>query len=123
MALRILWDKFETALLIETWIRVETGEVSRQKAVAELSKLLRQRAVAQGISIDDVYRNENGISLQLSNVQRLMKHLPDAEKHNTKIFVEMVKMYFSDKNQFDEILQEAKGGSGQMKTKEELFVD
>lgn len=123
MALRILWDKYETALLIEAWLNVEKGILTRQEAVALLSKSLRDRAVKNGTEIDDVFRNENGISMQLNNVQRLMQKQPDAKQHNTKIFIEMVEMYFTDRHQFDEILRVAKGGSSQMKTKEEMFAD
>lgn len=123
MALRIPWDKYETALLIEAWLNVEQGKQTRQAAIVLLSKALRERSVKHGTEIDDVFRNENGISMQLSNIQRLMLNQPDARHHNTKIFIDMVEMYFTDRHQFDEILQVAKGGSSQMKTKEELFAD
>lgn len=67
MALRIPWDKQETALLIDTYLRVKNKELSRQEAVKEVSALLTQRAVLSGIEIDEKFRNENGISMQMRN--------------------------------------------------------
>ena len=109
MAMRILWDKYETALLIDCYLRIVNGDVGRKTGVNQLSKELRKRATDAGMEIDDIYRNENGISLQLSNIERLMRRQPDAHKHNTKIFIDMVDMYPTDKDQFDAILNEVKG--------------
>lgn len=108
VAIRVLWDKYETALLIDAWLSIEAGELSKQSAVIMLSEQLRNRAKSRGQSIDDVFRNENGISMQLNNIQRLMNKEPGANQHNTKIFIDMVEMYFTDRTQFCEILQEAK---------------
>lgn len=123
MALRILWDKFETALLIDTCLQIENGLVSRRDAIANLSKKLRERAVENGIEIDEIYRNENGITLQLMKVERLLQKNPDAKLHNSQLFIDMVDMYFADRTQFKAILSEAKGGRKPMKTNQELFVE
>ena len=109
MALRILWDKYETALLIDLYLRIEGGVVDKAVGIRQLSKELRKRAIDAGIEIDDVYRNENGIIMQLGKIERLMTRREGATKHNTKIFVDVVELYFSNKDQFDLILNEAKG--------------
>jgi len=121
--LRILWNQCETALLIDTWLAIEREQVSRKERVSKLSRALRERAVSNGITIDETYRNENGISMQLNNIDRLMRGVPEAKRHNTKIFIDMAEMYFSDRSQFDAILQEAKEGSGQMMSNQELFAN
>ena len=56
------WDQYEAALLIETYIRILNNPKSRESYISELSKKLRNRAINNGIQIDDVYRNVNGIS-------------------------------------------------------------
>ena len=66
MAVRIPWDKYETAILLDAGLQVKRGEVSRKTAVKTVSALLRERAICKGIEIDEVFRNENGISMQLS---------------------------------------------------------
>ena len=122
MALRIPWDKYETALLIEACCLVNNGIISRKNAISRLSKQLRQMARDNGILIDDIYRNENGISLQMANVQRLITRQPNAEKHNTKIFIEMVEMYYNDRTQFEQILNTAKGEVPQLKNNQDQFL-
>lgn len=123
MALRVMWDRFETALLIDTYLKIANGELTRKDAVSQLSNQLRKRAIDKGLNIDDVYRNENGITLQLVQVQRLMEQVPGAEKHNTKIFIEMVDMFYNDKPSFEAILLEAKGGCLPVKTNQEQFME
>ena len=122
MALRIPWDKYETALLIEACCLVNNGVIRRKDAISQLSKQLRQMAIDNGIIIDEIYRNENGISFQLANVQRLITRQPDAKTHNTKIFIEMVEMYYNDRTQFEQILNTAKGEVPQLKNNQDQFL-
>ena len=56
MALRIPWDEYESALLLSELLRVLNGETTRKDAVKSVSQTLRQRAVARGIEIDDIFR-------------------------------------------------------------------
>ena len=79
-------------------------------------------AIDNGIIIDDVYRNENGISMQFEKVKSLIRHQPNAEKHNTKIFIEMVEMYYNDRTQFEQILNTAKGEVPQLKNNQDQFL-
>ena len=41
-------------------------KIERKQAAKDVSKQLRQLAVEKGIAIDDKFRNENGIRLQVS---------------------------------------------------------
>ena len=108
------WDETETALLIEAYLRVQDGKISRKAAVAELSKLLREHAIQAGAIIDSTYRNENGVAWQLSNIERLMQNRPNAEAHNTRVFIEMVALYREDPERFQTILANAKGEETKM---------
>ena len=71
MAIRILWDKYEAALLLFYCIKVENKELSKTEAVSTISQILRKRAIRNGLVIDDVFRNENGIGMQLSSISKL----------------------------------------------------
>ena len=64
MALRIPWDKYESALLLDMYFKVASGEIKRQQAVVKLSADLRNLAINRGIVIDDIFRNTNGINLE-----------------------------------------------------------
>ncbi len=124
MAIRILWDKYETALLIDACARIMAGEESRKDAVTRVSTALRKRAVDSGIEIDDIFRNESGISLQLANLQQLMKNQPDfPTRNNSKLFKDMVQMYNTDREQFNEILAVVKGSEQQVNVKSYTFLE
>lgn len=58
----ILWDKYEAAILLEAVLRIENKEESKNDAIERVSRQLRSMANNRGLSIDDTYRNTNGIS-------------------------------------------------------------
>ena len=109
MALRVPWDKQETALLIDVYLRVKNKELSQQDAVKEVSTLLRRRAILSGMEIDDVFRNTNGITMQMKIIGGLVDDCPSSLHSATKMFNEMVALYKSDPVAFHEILIQAKG--------------
>ena len=116
MAIRIKWDKYETALLIDGFWKIEKSPEKKKEIIAELSASLRARAVNLGIDIDDVFRNVNGISMQLSPIAHAF--FPDRPTLTTSaMFEEMVELYKTNRPAFDEILSVAKsqvGGKAQM---------
>ena len=92
MTVRIGWDEYEVALLIDACNRIRDNKIDKAECVHKLSNLLRQRAKANGINIDEVFRNENGIALQMTKMEYLLtdgkKGLPGA----SKLYIEMAKM-------------------------------
>ena len=82
MTVRIGWDEYEVALLIDACNRIRDNKIDKAECVHKLSNLLRQRAKANGINIDEVFRNENGIALQMTKMEYLLtdgkKGLPGA---------------------------------------------
>ena len=122
MAVRILWDKYETALLIDACAKIMAREESRKDAIKRVSTALRKRAVDNGLEIDDVFRNESGITLQLANLQQLMeKHSDFPTRNNSKLFKEMVQMYNTDRERFNGILAAVKGEAQQVKVESRPF--
>ena len=108
MAMRLEWDKFEVALLIDACEQVLHNSIARSEAVSNLSSALRTRATRNGIEIDEVYRNENGISLQMTKMMFLLTEgkigLPGA----SKLYAEMVELKKENPGEFSRILQSAK---------------
>lgn len=123
MALRIPWDKQETALLIDAYLRVKNKELSQQEAVKEISELLRRRAILSGMEIDDVFRNTNGIAMQMKIIGGLVDDHPSSLHSATKMFNEMVALYKSTPAEFHEILLQAKGECAmQVNVQEKFFA-
>ena len=107
MAVRIPWDQYETSLLIDAYIKVCNNELERKEAVKNLSDLLRKYALRIGMEIDDIYRNENGISLQMKAIEELFGIHTSLGKNHSKLFEEMVELYKNDKPTFMKILNRA----------------
>ncbi len=100
------WDKYEVALLIESVMRIHTNSVSRDDELQKLSNLLRKRAQNFGLTIDEKFRNYNGMSLQVAAIESLL--IPDrAQRHYSRLFDKMVELYNGDSEQFEAILAEA----------------
>lgn len=123
MALRVPWDKQETALLIDAYLRVKNKELSQQEAIKEVSSLLRRRAILSGMEIDDVFRNVNGITMQMKIIGGLVDDRPSSLHSATKMFNDMVALYKSNPAAFYEILNQAKGECAmQMNVQEKFFA-
>ena len=104
---RIPWDKYETAILIDSYIRISTSKAKWKDEVKRVSALLRSRAIADGRKIDDSFRNENGINLRLWEI----KYQFTGEKglrSTSALFEEMVLLYNTKPREFAKILREAK---------------
>ena len=95
MAIRIPWDKYESAVLLDACLRVEQGVISRSSAITYVSNTLRKRAISNGLEIDDIFRNENGISMQFSAMANCLHH-KSAGLTISKLFRETVELYESD---------------------------
>ena len=108
MAIRIPWDKYEVAILISACLEYNENKISKNDAIKNVSMNLRQRAVNKGIFIDDVFRNENGISMQFEIMNGLIKGTKCGLHNASKLFIEMSELYKDDKLKYMEILKEAK---------------
>lgn len=106
--MRIPWDKYETALLIDMYWKIENGEITWKDGVSSLSTTLRARAINNKIEIDDLFRNENGIALQLKTIEYIFYNGEKGlKKTPSKIYVEIADLYNNDKNKFAQLLFEA----------------
>lgn len=121
MALRVPWDKQETAILIDAYLRVKNKELSQLEAVKEVSFSLRRRVVHSGLEIDDVFRNINGISMQMKIIGGLIDERPSGLHSSTKIFKDMVDLYKNNPHVFNKILIQAKGECAMQENVQEKF--
>lgn len=126
MAMRIPWDKYETAILIDACIQIINNKTDRSTAIQTVSAKLRKRAVNSGVMIDDVFRNENGIKMQMTMIMSMIQDKEPGLYNTAKIFYEMVELYRSEYSKFSAILKEANlqaaGVTDQNRTFEKLHI-
>lgn len=107
MAQRIVWDEYETALLIDTFWQIEKTPNRKQELIKGLSDALRQKAVNSGLTIDEKFRNVNGITMQLSPIAHAF--FPERPSLTSSVmFNSMVELYKTDREAFNKTLAIAK---------------
>lgn len=107
MSNRIVWDKYETALLIDTFWEIEKFPSRKQELIEGLSETLRLKAINSGLIIDEKFRNVNGITMQLAPIAHAF--FPDRPSlTSSKMFDQMVELYKTDRELFDKTLAIAK---------------
>lgn len=111
------WDIYETVILLEGYLETLQGIQSKSQIIKRISADLRRMAVNRGVEIDDVYRNENGVSYQIQSMDSAFKG-QKAYVPATKLFTDAVALYRTDNEGYQKILGEAKG----MITVEKLFL-
>ncbi len=100
------WSKQETALLIDAYVRIGTNEDFRPTA-EKLSKTLRDFAIKSGKTIDETYRNVNGMIMQMGTVQYCFTDGAKGLSNASAQIHEMVDMYKNRPEEFQQILQDA----------------
>ena len=123
MARQVPFTEHEAALLLDAYLTTIEGTASRSEAIRSCSAGLRRMAINNGIVIDDMYRNVNGITFQMASMESAYQGRT-IMKPATRLFSSMVEMYRSNREQYDEILKEARLMAGaDKKNNETLFID
>ena len=122
MPRREQWDIHEAVILLDGLLRCQEKIITRKEAILSVSKRLRRMAENRGVNIDDIYRNVNGISFQMSSMESaLAGHT--IMKPATRLFAETVSIYQNDPMRFKKLLEEAEVMiRGNQMTNEEKFM-
>lgn len=104
---QLQWNIYEAVILLDGYLEVKNKNISRSKIIENVSKDLRQMAINQGIEIDDIYRNRNGISYQIQSMDSAFQghkiYVPA-----TRLFNETVRMYREEQVKYEETLRKAR---------------
>lgn len=115
------WDIYEATILLDGYLEILQGEQPKLRIVKRISADLRQMATNRGIKIDEIYRNENGISYQMQSLDSAYKgkkiYVPA-----TRLFEKVVALYRTDTERYFEILAEAKGMVTATQNKKDAFL-
>ncbi len=105
---RIGWDKYEVSLLIDACEHVIHNAVPKSQMVKELSAALRNRALKNDVKIDEVFRNQNGIALQMNKMDYLLTGGNKGLPGGSTLYCEMAELKKNNLAAFETILSEAK---------------
>ena len=106
MSMQPQWNLYEAAILLQAYIETLQGTMTLQEAVHNVSTQLRQMGVNNGIEVDDVFRNINGISFQIKSMESAYKGFT-VMKPASRLFSEIVCIYRNNPDRYKEVLKEA----------------
>ena len=96
MGIRVPWNEQEALIIVDAFYQVKNGLITRKGAVKNVSDELRQLAMLKGVAIDDVFRNENGISMQMATLEYIYSKSKNGLKSGSKLFREVMQLYVDD---------------------------
>lgn len=110
MVQRVPWDMSEAVIMLNALIAAREGRMSRKDAIVAVSSELRSRAKRNGIKVDDIFRNVNGITLQMSTMEYILTDGEKGMKKSSmpKLFQDAVAMYQNDRATYEKMLREAR---------------
>lgn len=106
MSTRVVWNEHEQAVLLQTLIDVLNHKTVRKQAISEVSKRLRKEAELSEIKIDEKFRNENGIALQMSCLEFAYTGGKSGMHVIRGWYFNIVSKYQNDPDAFAELLKE-----------------
>lgn len=113
MTRQLPWDRYEVALLLDAYLRIQEEPQKEKDILADLSKNLQKRAIHLGYTIDAVFRNENGMSLQYQRMKFLMTNSAYGfDGPISQCFHEVVDIYKKDRDWYQMILNKARKEAG-----------
>jgi predicted transposase YbfD/YdcC len=106
MTKRNPWNKHEAAICLQALIDVIDNKVQRQDAVSDVSAKLRRMAIVNGYKIDDKFRNENGVALQMLHLEYTLTDGKRGLAPSEKWMKNIVSIYREDPLEFNRLVEE-----------------
>lgn len=123
MSTRIVWNEHEQAVLLQALIDVLDHKTEKKQAISEVSKRLRKEAESRGIEIDERFRNENGISLQMNCLEYVYTGGKSGLHVTRGWYFDIVSKYQNDQDAFAELLKETRNVSGTSANNKSAFQE
>jgi len=103
---RIPWDVEEAVALYDLYFRLSASPEHKEEQINALSQIYRKRAMILSISIDEKFRNETGLSMQLSCIQYVVTNGDHGLSGASKLFYQTYQLYNENPEMFNIILDE-----------------
>ena len=101
--IRIPWDQYEVALLIDAYNKIVNNPENRTNIIQNLSVKLRNRAKNYlHIDINDTFRNFNGVNMRIGNIKYLFTNGLNGLSSGSQLDKEIYELY---KNNYEDFLK------------------
>ena len=99
------WEENEVILLLNTTEKIAKGDLERTEAISLLSRLLRLRLAAKGISVGAKTRNESVIHLQIHWMEIYLE--TGQAKNLSGLFVEIARLKANNPEKYAMLFRQA----------------
>lgn len=106
MTKRIPWDEQEALLLFDTYEKIEKYPPKKIAIISALSINLRRRAQDNGITIDDIFRNNAGIGMRISEIDKILHPEKPGLTKTSELFRTTAALYSKHRRSFLKKVQE-----------------
>lgn len=72
--MRVPWNEDEAIIIVDAFYQYKNGIIKKNDAIKSVSARLREMAIKKGLEIDDVYRNGNGITMQMATLEHIFSN-------------------------------------------------
>lgn len=103
---RIPWDEQEALLLFDTYEKIEKYPTKKIAIISALSINLRRRAQDNGITIDDIFRNNSGIGMRISEIDKILHPEKPGLTKTSELFRTTAALYGKHRRSFLKKVQE-----------------
>ena len=118
---RIPWDAEEMAVLVHGYMQLKNSVLFYNEAIKYVSHTLRERALRRGMNVGETFRNENGISMQMTKIEDIFSGGKFRLSPPPQVFFDVVQLYRKDRKAFNELLERATGASSDRAALEKGF--
>ena len=101
------WTDEETVILIYGYLLIEQDNHKREHIIDEISTKFRLFYINCHETIDNTFRNKNGINMKLGNIQYLFTDGEHGFSNVSKLEKEMFLLYVNDKKKYFRLLKQA----------------
>ena len=97
----------EAVILLDAYLEIISASTPKGDVIKRVSSDLRKMAVNEGKTIDESYRNANGIFFQMKSMEAAFTKSKTIVSP-TKLFAETVSLYHNNRSEYNRILEEAR---------------
>ena len=99
--MRVPWNEDEAIIIVDAFYQYKNGIIKKNDAIKSVSARLREMAIKKGLEIDDVYRNENGIIMQMATLEHIFSNGEKGLSSGSKLFRDTMQLYVDNYAEFE----------------------
>ena len=99
--MRVPWNEDEAIIIVDAFYQYKNGIIKKNDAIKSVSARLREMAIKKGLEIDDVYRNENGITMQMAILEHIFSNGEKGLRSGSKLFRDTMQLYVDNYAEFE----------------------